>query len=333
MKIGLGWTLAVLVGLYPECQMVGASRPQAASARGSGRDYIRVSDWAKANNLSFNWTKKEEALQLSGRSANIRLTVDSTDADVNGVGVRLCFPIAYRDGIALLSQTDAQETFRPLLSPPRNKPGATVRHICLDPGHGGSDPGNGIGSRVEKKYTLLLAEELQEQLKRAGFKVSLTRTRDKNLELDSRADAARRRGADLFLSLHFNAAPASASSVRGVEVYCMTPSGAPSSNARGEGASSGYYPGNRSNDKNIYLAYLLQKSLTRVLGAEDRGVHRARFAVLREATMPAVLIEGGFLSHPVEGRNIADPAYRRQMAKAIVEAIAAYKKQVEVSGR
>ena len=173
------------------------------------------------------------------------------------------------------------------------------------------------------------ADELRDQLARAGFKVTQTRTRDVNVDLDSRPDVARRRGADLFVSLHFNSAPSSASTVRGVEVYCMTPPGAPSSNARGEGASVGWFPGNRNNEKNIYLAYLLQKSLTKGLGMEDRGVHRARFAVLREATMPAVLIEGGFMSHPVEGRNIADPAYRRQMAKAILDAIVAYKKQVE----
>ena len=109
----------------------------------------------------------------------------------------------------------------------------------------------------------------------------------------------------------------------------MTPPGAPSSNARGEGASAGWFPGNRYNEKNVYLAYLLQKSLTKGLGMEDRGVHRARFAVLREATMPAVLIEGGFMSHPVEGRNIADPAYRRQMARAIMDGIIAYKRQAE----
>jgi N-acetylmuramoyl-L-alanine amidase len=329
MRIGLGWMLAAFLALGNGSRVSGASRPQPANTRSGARDYIRVSDWAKANNLSFNWVKREESLQLTGRSANIRLTVDSNDADVNGVGVRLCFPIAYRDGTAFLSQTDAQETFRPLLSPPRNKPGATIRHICLDPGHGGKDPGNGVGTRVEKKYTLLLAEELQDQLKRAGFKVSLTRTRDKDVDLDSRADTARRRGADLLLSLHFNAAPNSPSTVRGAEVYCMTPPGAPSSNARGEGASSGYFPGNRLNAQNMYLAYLLQKSLSKGLGAEDRGVHRARFAVLREARMPAVLIEGGFLSHPVEGRNISDPAYRREMAKAIAQAIVAYKKQVE----
>ncbi len=62
---------------------------------------------------------------------------------------------------------------------------------------------------------------------------------------------------------------------------------------------------------------------------EDRGVHRARFWVLREATMPAVLIEAGFLSHPTEGRKICSPTYRRQLASAIVEGLGAYQRVLE----
>jgi N-acetylmuramoyl-L-alanine amidase len=79
----------------------------------------------------------------------------------------------------------------------------------------------------------------------------------------------------------------------------------------------------------MLLAYQMQKSYEKNLNMEDRGVKRARFQVLREATMPAILIEGGFMSHPTEGRKIYDPAYRKQMAKAIVEGIQAYKKAVK----
>jgi N-acetylmuramoyl-L-alanine amidase len=109
----------------------------------------------------------------------------------------------------------------------------------------------------------------------------------------------------------------------------MTPAGAPSTNAHGERDNEEWSVGNRSNDKSMFLAYQMQKSLTRNLGVEDRGVHRARFAVLREAVMPAILIEGGFMSNPAEGRKIFDPAYRREMAKAVAAGIIAYKKAVE----
>jgi N-acetylmuramoyl-L-alanine amidase len=79
----------------------------------------------------------------------------------------------------------------------------------------------------------------------------------------------------------------------------------------------------------MVLAYEMQKSLTKGLGAEDRGVHRARFAVLRDAVMPAVMVEGGFMSHPTEGRKIFEGSYRREMAKAIINGLMAYKRQVE----
>jgi len=204
-----------------------------------------------------------------------------------------------------------------------------VRTVCLDPGHGGKDPGNQVGSNQEKQYNLLLAQEVRAQLALAGLKVRLTRSSDTFIELPARPGLARHWRADLFVSLHFNAADASRSTVQGAEVYCMTPVGASSTNARGEGSGSGWSPGNRHNDQNLLLSYQVQKALTRNLPVEDRGVRRARFAVLRDATMPAVLIEAGFLSHPAEGRLIHSAAYRQKIAHAIVEGLLAYKRAVE----
>ena len=291
----------------------------------NGKEYVRLSDWAAANSFSFRWTRKDEALQLSG-PARLELQVHSPEAQLNGVQVRLLFPLAPHNDALYISRADVQ-TFGAILSAPRVR--TRIKTICLDPGHGGKDPGFSVGSNQEKKYTLLLAKELQDQLVHAGFKVSLTRTRDNYVERAERPDLARRRNADLFISLHFNATEGSAKSVQGIEVYCLTPAGAPSSNSGGEGGGAGWFAGNRHNDENTFLAYQLQKALTHELSAEDRGVHRARFEVLREATMPAVLIEGGFMSHPSEGRKIFTPAYRKQMARAIVDGVAAYKAAVE----
>jgi N-acetylmuramoyl-L-alanine amidase len=316
LVIGSGGTFAAPLGRAP-------------SFPAGGRDFVRANDWARTRGLQVRWVKREESLQIAGQSSRIGLTVDSQEADINGVQVRLLFPVIYRDGQAFVSQLDVRTTFEPILFPARNRGGAVIRNICLDPGHGGKDPGYRVGANQEKKYNLLLAEELRGQLTKAGFKVSLTRTSDSFIELPDRPDIAKRRNADLFVSLHFNAFPQS--SVHGAEVYCLTPAGAPSTNARGEGGGSGSFTGNRLNSQNMLLAYQLQKSLTRSLGVEDRGVHRARFAVLRDATMPAVLIEGGFMSHPIEGRKIFNPAYRREMARAIVDGILNYKRQVELA--
>jgi N-acetylmuramoyl-L-alanine amidase len=295
----------------------------------SGKEYSRVSEWAKANGYSSRWVKRDETLELNNSTSSIVLQIHSPDAQINGVGVRLLFPLIQKADIVWISKLDIKSTFQPVLSPPRLRRGAVLKSICIDPGHGGKDPGFQVGSNQEKKFALLFSQELQAQLKRAGWKVSLTRTRDSFVELPSRPDIARRRKADLFVSLHFNATEASANSVKGAEVYCLTPVGAPSTNAGGEGAGAGRFAGNRFDEENMFLAYQLQKALARRVSVEDRGVHRARFWVLRDAAMPAVLIEAGFLSHPIEGRKITTPGYRRQLAGAIVEALQDYKRVMQ----
>ncbi|HYG34593.1 MAG TPA: N-acetylmuramoyl-L-alanine amidase [Clostridia bacterium] len=318
--------LVCTVGWTP---VLGAPAKAAAPSRSSGRDYVLVTQWAKANSLKVRWLKKNETLELSSATTKIILHIRSPEAQFNAVAVRLLFPLIHRNGSVFISQLDVRHTFQPLLYPPRLRPGRSVKSICLDPGHGGRDPGYQIGSNQEKKFNLLLAQELRDQLQRQGWKVTLTRNSDSFLDLPKRPDLARRRKADLFVSLHFNAASPFPGSVQGAEVYCMTPVGAASSNARGVGGNAGAFPGNQFNDENMALAYQLQKSLTRGVPAQDRGVHRARFSVLRDATMPAVLVEPGFLSHPVEGRKIMTAAYRRQIAKAIADGLLAYKQLVE----
>ena len=164
------------------------------------------------------------------------------------------------------------------------------------------------------------------QLKAAGFNVILTRTTDTFVDLDARPDIANRRGADLFVSLHYNATVSSKATVNGIETYCITPVGASSSNAGGRGASYGSTPANRVENQSLQLAYQVQRALTRGLGAPDRGVRRARFAVLRDAQMPAILVEAGYMTHPTEGKKIFDAAYRKQTAAAIVRGIVNYQK-------
>lgn len=294
-----------------------------------GQAYVRLTDWSKSLGFAGHWLKADETLELSNSSSKLLLTVDSRQAQVNGVQVWLLFPVVAQNGAVWLAQLDADLTLRPLLSPPRNQPGTKVKTVCLDPGHGGKDPGNQVGANQEKRFTLLLAQEVKKQLARAGLKVTLTRSGDSLVELPDRPELAKRRKADLFVSLHFNGADNGRTSVRGAEVYCLTPAGVASTNARGEGAGAGSFAGNRNNQQNLFLAYQVQKSLTRKLAVEDRGVRRARFAVLRDAAMPAVLIEAGFMSHPEEGRKIFTSAYRQQVARAIVEGLLAYKQVVE----
>jgi N-acetylmuramoyl-L-alanine amidase len=303
-------------------------RTDERQAQLSGREYVRLEDWARLNQFQIRWLDREKTFQLSNRVARLTFIVNSCAAQINGVGTWLSFPINLRNGTIFISQLDLQKTLGPVLYPPPNKTGLKIKTICLDPGHGGKDSGNRVGSNEEKKYTLLLAQEVGSQLRRAGFKILFTRASDTFVDLPDRPLLANRRRADLFVSLHFNSVETARNEVNGVETYCLTPAGATSTNARGEGDTR-WLSGNEGDEKNLLLAYQVQKFLTRELAVEDRGLRRARFAVLRDAAMPAILIESGFMSHPVEGRKIFDPAYRRQLARAIVDGVLAYKRIVK----
>lgn len=305
-----------------------AAGSKLSTAQISGQDYVRLADWARANHFAWRWLKRDDVVEARGGRGRLVFSADTCEATINGVQVWLCLPFAVVKGVPYVAELDVDATLGPLLAPGDYHDAKAIRTICLDPGHGGKDPGNRVGSNEEKHYTLLLAFDVRTELRKAGFKVIMTRTRDKYVDLSARPAYANRHHADLFVSLHFNAVASGRNEVKGSEVYCITPVGASSTNARGAG--SGHPPtlGNRHEERSLWLAYDVQKSLVNHLGTEDRGVRRARFAVLRGARMPAILVEGGYMSNPAEGRKIFSLAYRKEMAAAIVKGILAYQKQV-----
>ncbi len=291
----------------------------------SGVEYVHLNEWAQSAGYKAKWLQRDKVVQFTGSRTSATFEIDSRKADIGGVTVLLSFPIAASHGAAMISQLDLRSTVEPIISPhPKRKP---IKTICLDPGHGGHDAGKIDGRNLEKNYTLLIANEVAALLRKNGFKVVMTRTRDKTLDLIERPETARRAGADLFVSLHYNAGP---SEVHGLEVYCLTPAGANSSNAGGGKSSSSRNVGNANDDNNVLLAFTLQKTIVRETGLEDRAMKRARFEVLREAPMPAVLIEGGFMSNRAEAKKIYDSAFRKRMAQAIVDGILSYK---QLAGR
>ena len=292
----------------------------------NGQNYVPITDWARANGLNTSWLKWGDKLVASDHDTRLVFEVDSHYAEINGVQVALSFPVAKVKGAPLIAQFDLDKTVRPLLFPSRYVSPRAITTICLDPGHGGRDSGNRVRWRSEKTYTLALAQELRGQLRKAGFNVLLTRSKDVYVGLPDRPALANQRGADLFVSLHFNAVVSGAGTVAGPETYCITPVGASSSNAQGEGGGARATTANHCETRSLLFAYVMEKSLVQRLGTEDRGVRRARFAVLRDAAMPAILIEGGYMTNPTEGKKIFDAAYRKQMAAAIVKGILAYQK-------
>jgi N-acetylmuramoyl-L-alanine amidase len=292
----------------------------------SGSEYIRLDDWADAAGLYMKWMKTAGTIMLTNSSAKLELTVDSRRAEIGGVNVWLSLPVVNRSGTIFLSLIDADTTLEPILFP--QKSDGRLKTICLDPGHGGKDTGYSDGRNYEKKYALLLAREVAELLKHSGLQVVLTRESDAAVDLPERALMARRQGADLFISLHYNAAPEN-HAIRGLEVYCETPAGMNSSNEGGGRALHPRESGNAHDDQNALLAYEMLRAITAGVPVEDRGMKRSRFEVLREAAMPAILIEGGFMSNPSDAKNIYDSAFRKRMAQAIVEGVLAYKRTVE----
>lgn len=182
-------------------------------------NYVSLNEWARANVFAAHWIERDKTLELTGRGDRLVFNVDSRSdarrAQINGVQVWLAFPVLDQNGSVLISQVDLADTLGPILSPPRIPRGINIRTICLDPGHGGKDPGNRAGSNEEKKYTLLLAQEAAAQLRVLGFKVYLTRSSDTFVDLPMRPEIARRRGADLFVSLHFNSTEDGRNEVKG----------------------------------------------------------------------------------------------------------------------
>lgn len=293
----------------------------------NGRPYVAVSEWAAANRLSAQWNPRSGEMRLSSRWARFTFKADTQRIEHDGVMVWLSYPLLRTGDRLYVSQRDQESVLSPLVQPPRLPPGRKVFSVAVNAGHGGKDPGNLAGSRQEKHYTLLLAQELQRQLRRAGLKVVMVRDQDVFVDLGERPTIARQRAADLYVSLHYNSTPGG-DDAQGLETYCLTPAGSSSTNDRG-GHGAGYLPGNRFDRENLRLAYEVHRAVLSQMEFADRGVRHARFKELTLAAMPAILVEGGFMNSREDGRKIYSEVGRQKYAAALVDGILAYKRLVE----
>jgi N-acetylmuramoyl-L-alanine amidase len=208
--------------------------------------------------------------------------------------------------------------------------------VVLDPGHGGSNPGaTGVTGLHEKQLSLVLASRVADRLRARGIAVQLTRTTDRTLTLRQRVAFADGVPADLFVSIHANASPTRTQ--RGYETYVVTARGLDVDGRALRSDTTTPRPGvdpeialvlddverGASQWEAAELAARMQRALHDRRGGDgDRGVRQDAHHVLLGATMPAVLVEVGFIDHPIEGRQLADPAVQAQLADAITEAIA-----------
>jgi N-acetylmuramoyl-L-alanine amidase len=175
---------------------------------------------------------------------------------------------------------------------------------------------------LEKNYALDWALRAERLLTNAGWKVFLTRRSDVDVSLPDRVNLADQVRADLFISLHFNSTfPQTQPS--GIETYCLTPWGMPSTLARGYADDErALFPNNTFDAANLEWATRIHRSLLNETHARDDGIKRARFmGVLRSQARPAILVEGGFLSNPRDAANVASSDYRQALAAAIANAL------------
>ncbi len=301
------------------------SRNSYAPVRLFGVNYVEAGDIAQRFGLTTSWITPQKKIRLKSERTTIEFAADSVEVWVNGLKLFLGEPVVSRNGELFVGLRDAEQLLRPILSPGSGGPAPTLRTIVIDPGHGGDDPGN-QNSRLkltEKTYTLDVAKRLERLLKAQGFRVVLTRTNDRRLELDDRTEVARKARADLFISIHFNAF--SESRVSGTETFVLTPRLQRSSPQpeRDTSMLSTLYPGNRYDHWNALVGYQIHRQLVQQLKLEDRGLKRFRYRVLCTVDCPAVLVEAAFLSNDAEGRKVATPAYRQQIAEAIAAGVKA----------
>tara|TARA_A100001234_G_scaffold182136_1_gene165021 strand:+ start:123 stop:1208 length:1086 start_codon:yes stop_codon:yes gene_type:complete len=178
-------------------------------------------------------------------------------------------------------------------------------YVVIDPGHGGTDPGAiGVGGIRETDVVLEVSKIVEKLLYKKGVKVSLTRRNEVDLDLPPRVSLANNTNADIFVSIHANASRGKRRDINGLETF--------------------YFRGWRGR----LLAKKIQKQILRVSpGSPDRGVKQGRFYVIKNTSMPAVLVEIGFLTGRLDSRRLEKNAHRKRIAYAIAKGILEYLSQ------
>ncbi len=290
-----------------------------------GRDYLTLDNVSRFYGLgAVNRVSNSFVLGSSGHG--LRGSAGSNELYINNLKFILSYPLEEERGELLVSRMDLTKVIEPVLRPSRIRNAALVDTVILDPGHGGYDNGATSIWGNEKTFTLDVACRAKELLVQQGFDVKMTRSSDVFIPLEDRARFANRHRNALFISIHFNSGNPGAS---GLETYTLAPRGVPSMAADGPSLSDlQQCAGNAEDGENMALATATHASLVYHLQMYDRGIKRARFVVIRDVTIPGVLIEGGFLSNAEDSRKIAGSWYRQQMASCILSAVQNYRAAV-----
>ncbi len=290
-----------------------------------GRDYITAESVKKFYRFT-TLTKSGKGIILRSPTLQLNATGGSQELFINRVKFILSYAAQQTGGTVAISRMDLVKLVDPILRPSYIRTDKPFDTVVIDPGHGGHDGGASSIYGPEKNFALDTGRKLREILVKRGYKVKMTREGDTYPSLPARVSFANKVPNSIFVSIHYNSGQSAAS---GIETFALAPQGASSTYESSRSTDARNLQGNSRDSENIALATAVHASaLYNISSAVDRGVKRARFAVLRGINKPAVLFEGGFLSNRTEARKIATGAYRQTIANSIADAINNYRKAI-----
>ena len=274
-----------------------------------------------------------KTITLNAESAQLEVTVGLREVQINGVKQWLAFPALAQEGKVLISRLDLSKIIEPRLRPELIPGVQRFTTVVLDPGHGGHDRGAISKFGFEKDFALDVSLRARKLLEQQGYKVVMTRSTDVFIPLERRPAVANNIAGSIFVSIHFNSSNTNADA-RGFEIFSMAPRGAPATNdSVPRERDLREEPGNAMDLPSSALAGSVFHALLGHVPMVDRGIKHARFAVLRHSTVPAVLVECGFVSNKAESTLIGSAAWRAHVAEAIVDGVENYRMLAEKKSR
>ncbi|WP_348518335.1 N-acetylmuramoyl-L-alanine amidase [Campylobacter sp. CCS1377] len=290
----------------------------------------------KGKRKNFTLNKSDSITVAQFNPSTVRVVLNSTlnqkpKEKLNDTNLELSYELEEQSSKNLEQKTTVSKNFK------------ANKIIVIDAGHGGKDSG-ALGNRLQEKNVVLnLSLKIGDELKKRGYKVFYTRNKDKFINLRDRTKFANDKNADLFISVHANAVPKEkAKSTQGFETFFLSP-------ARSERSKKAAELENQSDveemnyfSKQTFLNFLNRekiiasnklaidiqkgalKSIRTKYKVSDGGVREAPFWVLVGAQMPAVLIEIGYITHPDEGKRIANKNFQNSLADGIADGVENY---------
>jgi len=315
-------------------------------------------EFCKSYGIDCQWDNFSEVLILKKGNNQANILVGSVTAEVNNQIETVSPPFRFYNGAIVIPSGFADRIvskwiqFRPSARTVESLTyGYRIKKVVIDAGHGGDDPGARGGSGAkEKDITLDIAKRLKEVLQSKGLNVVLTRSSDKFIPLTRRAQIANKSNADLFISIHVNANKSK--QPYGFETYYFSEATdnvakalevAENSSSVEESSSSGSSKnlkailGDMIYTENIAASKEVAKhicdSTCRMMGLKNRGIKSARFVVLKETNIPAILVEVGFISNAKEERFLKNSFYRQQIAEGLAASITNYIRAYKLTKR